>query len=441
MPMNFNNNNNNTNINEKITQNIKIDPIVQKKEAIELCAKQFHDVKHRTNSENASYADKLNALLRDEYEKNNELGVDANIFTKLKMNLIERVSDNQNFWKIINELYNEEIFLYSILILFSLGIFFTLMWKYDIKIYVFYSAVVMIFFNILYYEELIMNQPETSIFFSTFFKIACVFWLFFMFALHIRWHIKNNAVEIILFKSLILFLSSLLLRFYNIISFLIILELISLLSFIIVGFENRNKHSILASARYLLLSFLPTVFLILWVLIIYKHTSSLSFSFLHQPRDPNPDFLNFDKELQDYEDFKQECWSIVLRNIDLTKGSQYHSLYSIYTYSFSDQYRLSEGNRAEFSRPVDDFKLMFYYNIYFQLVELYVSWYDLDRKRKILFESLIPYITSYEPKYRYLEKEEMLNLLNKLWEEKFENMETFDKILKICQENDKKRIA
>lgn len=393
-----------------------------------------HNLKSNKNYDNIKFSKIIEDIALN---KQNE-----SLLDKYKEILLQNVSyKSQKIWQIIFELHAEELFLMSILILFSIGIFFTLMWKYDIKVYVFFSTIAMIVYNWIYFNDFMNFSSENIAHYEIFLKISCVLWFLFVIILHMRWHTKNNGVEIILFKSLILFLGSLILRFYNIISFLIILEIISLLSFIIVGFENRNKHSILASARYLLLSFLPTIFLILWVLIIYKNTSVLHFTFLFS-----------DLAGAKHVNIAHNDYSVLPKNwiymSELTKLAYLtnNKDNSIYNISFVDIFNENDGRRdtlGKLNEVMDRFQYAFYRYVFVSVIELYKessSFYTYEEKKNILITQTIPFIVEYDTSGLYVDKEEIISLFYQSLTEEFQNVETLDKIVKICQEGDKKGI-
>lgn len=113
------------------------------------------------------------------------------------------------------------------------------------------------------------------------FSILSIFLLIFLFATFDYFFFNDS--ENIDFLTMILFLNFgavIVLTSKDFINMLLSLELITLGSYVLVGFYRHNRLSVQNGIKYLILGSIPTLLLILGITSFYKLTGTFSFEFL-----------------------------------------------------------------------------------------------------------------------------------------------------------------
>ena len=117
--------------------------------------------------------------------------------------------------------------------------------------------------------------PNGSYFSNMFFIIASIAVVLMLWGISDRFYsIENNKIEFLLLVVFIYIGSVFLLNTSDFISALILLECIAFSSYILVGFERKNKFSSSSGIKYLILGSVPGGFFVLGITLLYKNYGS-----------------------------------------------------------------------------------------------------------------------------------------------------------------------
>lgn len=113
---------------------------------------------------------------------------------------------------------------------------------------------------------------------NLFYAVASITTVVFLFGISDKlYSTENNKIEFLLLTLFIFLSSLLLLSFSDFICTLILLECITFSSYVLVGFERKNKFSSSSGIKYLILGSIPGGFFVLGVTLLYKTYGSFMF--------------------------------------------------------------------------------------------------------------------------------------------------------------------
>jgi NADH-quinone oxidoreductase subunit N len=124
-------------------------------------------------------------------------------------------------------------------------------------------------------------QQNYNLYLNLFVFIATItLFLFFLSICDIYYLEENMKIEYILLVFYIYIGAILLLSSLDFISIIILLECIAFSSYILVGFERKNKFSTASALKYLILASIPSGFFILGISILYNNYGSFYMDYL-----------------------------------------------------------------------------------------------------------------------------------------------------------------
>lgn len=155
--------------------------------------------------------------------------------------------------------------LHTISVFFVIIYFNTALWQY-------YYNFKHIINNTLYYNI------NTGIFYKLFIFLITIFLIIFLIGIIDIFFSKENAKMEYVFIIISIYLSSIILLHYlDFITIILIIECIAFSSYILVGFERKNKLSVSSSLKYLVTASIPSGFFILGIILIYTNYGSFNF--------------------------------------------------------------------------------------------------------------------------------------------------------------------
>lgn len=142
------------------------------------------------------------------------------------------------------------------------------------------------FFNSLNFEYTFFNlnlsfNQNTTLFVNLFIFVATLTTIFFFLGISNVFFIQENSKIEFSFLIWFIYLSAIfLISSTDFISIIILLECIAFSSYVLVGFERKNKFSTTSSITYLILASIPSGFFILGVALLYHNFGSFSQDYL-----------------------------------------------------------------------------------------------------------------------------------------------------------------
>lgn len=123
--------------------------------------------------------------------------------------------------------------------------------------------------------------PNGSYYSNMFFIIASISVILFLLGISDKFYsAENNKIEFLLLVIFIYIGAIFLLNTSEFISALILLECIAFSSYILVGFERKNKFSGSSGIKYLILGSVPGGFFVLGITLLYKNYGTFTLSYL-----------------------------------------------------------------------------------------------------------------------------------------------------------------
>lgn len=238
-------------------------------------------------SENIEYINKATRSMVDN-DNNRILNVDSGWWAKLQFKEVYGKIDvyTDKFWLIYSNLIS--IFL-IVMFIFILGIFFfnnaqhvkilNLFSAYYLTVFLYFTS---LNFNYKFDDLNLSFNQNTTLFVNLFVLIATLTVLIFFLGISNLFFLEENSkIEFSLLIWFIYVSAIFLISTTDFISVIILLECIAFSSYVLVGFERRNKFSTTSALKYLLIAAIPSGFFMLGLILIYSNYGSFSQDYLN----------------------------------------------------------------------------------------------------------------------------------------------------------------
>lgn len=321
------------------------------------------------------------------------------IFTNLNYLLeplnLELSYKSLNFWFIYSNLITPFL-LFSFIVILSLfffnkashikslnllSAFFLILYLYQISLD----------YNLIFINANILNQ-NVSFFFNLFIFIAIITSLIFFLGISDVFYIEENSkIEFSLLVWCIFIASIYLISSTDFISIIILLECIAFSSYVLVGFERKNKFSVTSALQYLILASIPSGFFILGLVLFYNNFGTFSQDYLVLILDG---FTNFAEESQlkhiKLIEETNSFYSKIIFNFDVEYLINFFSLQQVFEitlikflqdsnafllkfnpaffYEFISEYKAIDLKRAEAYIPPFDLLILYWKEIKMELI-------------------------------------------------------------------------